>query len=384
MNSTESLNLEIKTLKEEVQQLKEVINQQNAGSESNLERQETPIMFRTIFETSKLGKKILDSDLKILHVNDAMVKLLGYDSKEDIIGTCILDYTPDDKKEDWNALQKKLWSKATPAFSLETCLLKKDNSPVWCQITAILFEDMNTTLGYTIIEDITPQYHIRKQKEQFINLLSHELQTPLTSLKAGLQLMSRIVHNDSEITDKLRKLCVSVEVNAQKMALLVADLLASTKIEQGHLTLKKTRFKFSELLERCCSHIRLAGKHHLVNKIDPDLEIFADEAKIDQVLVNLVNNAAKYAPESKDITFKMQQLPGFIRISVADQGKGIPKDKIPHLFEQYYQVNSDVNENSGMGLGLYISLEIIKRHNGEMGVESKIGKGTTFWFTIPN
>jgi PAS domain S-box-containing protein len=383
-NSIESLNLEIKGLKEEVKRLNKVINQQNADTQANLEHQETQIKFRTVFETSRLGKKILNSDLEILYVNEAMVSLLGYDSKEDIIGSSILEYATDDKKEDWKVLQEKLWTKATPSFSLETCLTKKDGTQVWCQVTSILFEDMNTTLGYTIIEDITTQYNLRKQKEQFINLASHELQTPLTSLKAGLQLMSRIVHRDSEITDQLRKLCTSVEVNAQKMTVLIADLLASTKIEQGHLKLVKTRFKFAELLDKCCTHIRLAGNYHILNRIDENLEVFADENKIDQVLVNLVNNAVKYAPDSKEIIFEMEHLPGFIKISVTDRGKGIPKEKLSHLFDQYYQVNNNDNHNSGMGLGLYISLAIIKRHNGEMGVKSEIDKGSTFWFTLPN
>lgn len=383
MTSTESLNIEIKALKEEVERLTLIIEQQGADLQGNLEHQETQNKFKTVFETSRLGKKILNSDLEILYVNEAMVKLLGYDSKQDIIGSCILKYAPDDKKEDWKVVQEKLWSKATPSFSLETCLLKKDGTQVWCQITSILFEDMNTTLEYTIIEDISTQYNLRKQKEQFINLASHELQTPLTSLKAGLQLMNRIVHKESVISEVLKKLCKSVEVNAQKMSILIADLLVSTKIEQGHLTLVKTKFKISDLLEKCCSHIRLAGDYHIINKIDPNFRIYADENKIDQVLVNLVNNAVKYAPESKNIVFEMEQLPGFIKISVSDQGKGIPKEKIPYLFEQYYQVNGNENHNSGMGLGLYISFAIIKQHKGEMGVISEVGKGSTFWFTIP-
>jgi signal transduction histidine kinase len=113
------------------------------------------------------------------------------------------------------------------------------------------------------------------------------------------------------------------------------------------------------------------------------VEVVADRNKIDQVLVNFVNNAVKYAPESKEITILLEQLPQKVKVSVIDKGQGIPEQNIPHLFNRYYQVKNEQTKVKGLGLGLYISAEIIKKHQGEIGVDSVLGKGSTFWFTLP-
>jgi PAS domain S-box-containing protein len=345
--------------------------------------EESQIRFRTIFETSKLGNKIISSDLKILQVNSAMVALLGYDQKDDIIGSRILDYVPLEFHTHWKLLQKNLWDHKMPSFSLETCLRRKDNSIIWCRVNSILFKDKDETLGYTIIEDVSLQHELKKQRENFISIASHELKTPLTSLQGCLQVMNRIIENDTIITDKLRTLSESAKRNILKLGALVSDLLDSTKISKGHLNLNISTFNISELVEKCCNHVRLEGKYNITYKGDLFLEIRADEQKIDQVLVNLVNNAVKYAPESTDIVVEVEELSDRVKISVIDYGKGISNDKIPFLFDSYYQVDNGANNIQGLGLGLYISAEIIKKHNGQIGVESEVGKGSVFWFTLP-
>jgi PAS domain S-box-containing protein len=390
MENIKSLRKEIEALKEEnahlkleVQQLKSDRNSVRLSHEERAAYEESQIRFRTIFETSQLGNKIISSDLEILQVNAAMAAMLGYDKKEDIIGSRILDYAPLEFHAHWKLLQNKLWDHKIPAFSLETCLRKKDGSIIWCQVNSILFKDQGKTLGYTIIEDISVQTELKNHRENFISIASHELKTPLTSLQAGLQIMHRIIDKDTVITDKLRKLSESSKRNLSKLAALVGDLLDSTKINNGQLNLNISNFTISELVEKCCNHIRLEGKHHITYKGNPSLKISADEQKIDQVVVNLVNNAVKYAPESEEIVIEVEELGDRVKISVIDFGKGISKDKIPFLFDSYYQVNNGANNIQGLGLGLYISAEIIKKHNGEIGVESEVGKGSTFWFTLP-
>jgi signal transduction histidine kinase len=113
------------------------------------------------------------------------------------------------------------------------------------------------------------------------------------------------------------------------------------------------------------------------------LQVYADENAIDQVIVNLVNNAVKYAPDSKKIKVFIEGNPNFVKVSVKDSGPGIPGEQLPLLFNRYYQAEAPKHRNPGLGLGLYISSEIIKQHGGEMGVESEPGKGSTFWFTLP-
>jgi PAS domain S-box-containing protein len=370
-------------LKQEVQQLKSDRNFVQASHDEQSAYEESQIRFRTIFETSQLGNKIISSDLKILQVNLAMVSMLGYDKKEEIIGTRILDYAPIEFHSHWQLLQNKLWDHKMPSFSLETCLKKKDGSIIWCQVNSILFNDQGETLGYTIIENISLQHELKKQRENFISIASHELKTPLTSLQGSLQMMHRIIDKDTVITDKLKKLSETSKRSILKLSALVGDLLDSTKISKGQLNLNISNFSISELVDKCCSHVRLEGKYHITYKGDLSLKVRADEQKIDQVLVNFVNNAVKYAPESKEIIVEVVEFSDKIKVAVIDYGEGIPEDKIPYIFNSYYQVNNAAHNIQGLGLGLYISAEIIKKHEGEIGVESEIGKGSTFWFTLP-
>jgi PAS domain S-box-containing protein len=340
-------------------------------------------IFKTIFEESRLGNKVINRDLTIIKVNMALITLLGYTDKADILGKKIIDFTPSDRKHDWKILQEKLWDNSTPSFSLETCLTKKDGTIVWCQVTSILFSEQNETLGYTIIEDVTEQHNLRMQKEQFIGVASHELKTPITSLKVIVQLMNRTLAKGGAITDKLVKFGKDSDRQVTKLIHLVDGLLSSTRLEQGQLSLNKSSFTFSNIVDGCCSHIELAGEYSLVFEGDRRMQILADEQKVEQVLVNLINNAVKYAPESKEIVVRVEQIEGFSKISVIDRGQGIPEESVSKLFERYYRV-PEFGYTPGLGLGLYISSEIVARHGGEMGVDSTVGEGSTFWFTLPD
>ncbi len=127
----------------------------------------------------------------------------------------------------------------------------------------------------------------------------------------------------------------------------------------------------------------MGGKHKLTLQGDQGLKMWADEVRIDQVVVNLVNNAVKYAPDQREIYLIVEDLGDWVKVSVKDNGPGISKDKLAHLFDRYYRVDYSGVQYSGLGLGLYISAEIIKKHNGKIGVDSEVGKGSTFWFTLP-
>jgi signal transduction histidine kinase len=168
-----------------------------------------------------------------------------------------------------------------------------------------------------------------------------------------------------------------------KISTLIEDLLNLSRMNEGQLKLDKTKFTIAHMLNQCCSHVRVAGKHELVLQGDEELEVIADEHRVDQVIVNMVNNAVKYAPNSKQIFFNVEKLGSMARISVRDTGPGIAPDKLSHLFERYYRTDASGYQNSGLGLGLYISAEIIRKHGGEIGVDSELGKGSTFWFTLP-
>jgi two-component system CheB/CheR fusion protein len=229
--------------------------------------------------------------------------------------------------------------------------------------------------------DIHELKMIQQQKDDFISIASHELRTPITTLKASLQLLNRVKDNPTShaVPDMIERANKSLD----RVNKLIEDLLNFSKFNQGQLQLNKTNFNISKLIEDCCQHIIIAGKYDIIITGDMDVEVYADASRIDQVVINFVNNAMKYAPESKEIIIHIQKKENEVMVSVTDRGKGIPSDKIPRLFDRYFRADSSGSQYSGLGIGLYICAEIIKRHEGTIGVDSKLNQGSTFWFTLP-
>ena len=173
MESAQTLVSRITALEKENNELKLAVKcEKKAKATAFLE---SKTIFKTIFESSRLGNKIINRDLTIVEANMAMITLLGFSAKDDLVGKKITDYAPVNRRSDWVILQDKLWQNTTPFFSLETCLVKADGTIIWCHVTSILFIDNGETLGYTIIEDVTEQYNLRMQKDQFISVARHEL-----------------------------------------------------------------------------------------------------------------------------------------------------------------------------------------------------------------
>jgi two-component system CheB/CheR fusion protein len=229
--------------------------------------------------------------------------------------------------------------------------------------------------------DIHELKTLQQQKDDFISIASHELKTPITSLKASLQLLDRL--KDNPTAQAVPKLIFQANKSLGKLSVLVEDLLNVSKLNQGQLSLYKTNFNIYQLINDCCQYIRVENVYSITVTGDKDLEVFADSHRIEQVMVNLLNNAMKYAPQSKEIIIHIEKADEMARISVSDRGPGIEPVKVPHLFDRYFRVDSEGMQFSGLGLGLYISSEIIKRHDGQIGVDTEIGKGSTFWFTVP-
>lgn len=237
-----------------------------------------------------------------------------------------------------------------------------------------------------LLEDAKREIKLRikaeQKKNEFINVASHELKTPLTSLSASIQLLARMSDKLSA-ADKMKSLLGKAHISVNKLSKLIDDLLNVSKIERERFKLEKTEFVIAEMLDACCDHVRTDGTHHIKLEGDLTLKVYADRFKIDQVVVNLVNNAVKYSPSSTDIIFNVEKIGSYAKVSIRDFGPGIPDDKVANLFNRYYQVDDNHNKYSGMGLGLYISEKIILRHKGRIGVDTKMGQGSIFWFTLP-
>jgi len=229
--------------------------------------------------------------------------------------------------------------------------------------------------------DIDSIKQLEQQKDDFISIASHELKTPITSLKASLQLLDKMKGKQS--VETIARLISQSRKSAQRIGALVEDLLNMSKLRHNEIKLNKKVFVMSELLNACCNPVSIMGKHAINITGDLTLKVLADESSIDQVVVNLLNNAVKYAAQSSKINFNIEKDGKMVKISISDDGPGIPRDVLPHLFNRYYRVRYAGYQASGLGLGLYICAEIIKRHGGVIDVKSELGRGSTFWFTLP-
>jgi two-component system CheB/CheR fusion protein len=175
-----------------------------------------------------------------------------------------------------------------------------------------------------------------------------------------------------------------VNRQVEKLTALVRDLVTVSKISLGQLDYDFTEFNFQEVLEDVEIYARQLSDHHKIEiKGEPNILMKADRNKIEQVLGNLVSNAIKYSNGNNTIIFEVQPIGGFLSVRVTDFGIGIPEEKQHLIFDRFYRVKSTDYTASGLGIGLYISLEIIKRHKGTLTVNSEPGKWTAFNLTIP-
>lgn len=166
---------------------------------------------------------------------------------------------------------------------------------------------------------------------------------------------------------------------------LIRDLLDTTRIAEGRLVLSKSPFDLNALIsERAEELQRITDKHSLVLRLDPVPEVIADRERIGQVLTNLLSNAIKYSPDAGDILISCCRTAGGIRVSVEDHGIGIPADAVDKVFDRFFRVHSPITQAyPGMGLGLYITAQIVQQHGGYMDVTSQLGDGSEFSFVLP-
>ncbi|MCX3264185.1 hybrid sensor histidine kinase/response regulator [Pedobacter agri] len=219
-------------------------------------------------------------------------------------------------------------------------------------------------------------------KDEFVSIASHELKTPLTSAKAYMQLLARNIDggDNSKSGQYLEK--ASMQVN--RLDELISDLLDLSKIESGKMSFTMVSLEMETILESVLETFRDGYPHYDFRLLSSAAaRITADPARIEQVLVNLLTNAIKYAPESEIIEIESELIGNSFLIRVRDFGIGISAESLDAVFNKFYRT-SEVEKNfSGLGMGLYISKEIIHQHGGQLSVESTLGKGSTFYLSLP-
>lgn len=325
-----------------------------------------------------------DMNGNILECNSSYANMLGY-KNEEIKRLKYQDFTP--KK--WHKMEenivKNIIVKKGYSGEYEKEYIKKDKVifPVALKIWLNKNEEGKNIGMWGIVRDITEQKQLDKKKDEFINIVSHELKTPLTTLKAFSQILQKHLLN---LKDEKGILYLSkINLQADKILSLVKDLLDVGKISEGKLALNLQLTNIDVLIDGVITDIQAISEKHKIIKIGKaNSNIVIDRERISQVLINLLTNAIKYSPSSDKVICKIIKNKKEIVIGIKDFGIGILKTDLKKIFDRYMQIESKEKEFlPSLGLGLYISSEIIARHNGRIWVESKSGKGSMFYFTLP-
>ena len=223
-------------------------------------------------------------------------------------------------------------------------------------------------------------------KDKFLSIVSHELKTPLTSLKGMIQLLRRQVGR-AETVAVVSVGLADMERSIRRMEVLVNDLLDSSLIETNMFVLHRKRCNLVELCRHLIDEYTAGTGPSLTFEIPGDpIEVEVDVNRISQVIINLLSNARKYSPKGSPITMTLQQAGYETMFSVRDMGVGIPEEMLPHIFDQFYRAPSVEVQNGphvGLGLGLYISRKIVERHGGHIDVQSVPNQGSTFTVVLP-
>ena len=259
------------------------------------------------------------------------------------------------------------------------------------EVYAVMIISHDITESTKQMEELRKLYESDVQKNNFIAMASHELKTPITSIKGYVQLLLNAFDKEKEKEKPLppllvRSSLISVDKQITRLTRLISELLDLTKIETGTLELKKEKFSLNQLAIETVEDILYTNTKHEISLFhDFQSYVFADKDRIGQVMINFLTNAIKYSPSSNKIVVWIHQTKNEeIAFSVKDYGIGIVKEEQEKIFERFYRAKGKEEQTyPGFGIGLFIAKEFVEKHGGEVLVESEKGKGSVFTFTLP-
>ncbi len=359
------------------------MTEHQAATETNRISEER---YRIALQSAEMGAWDLNIKTDTVIWNSQHYTILGLkpDDRE-LNGSYLLQFVhPGDAKRVKHSLDKAV--KETGVYHEEFRIIRADNGETrWVsdfgRVVAKNNNDASRIVG--VIYDITERKMLEQQREEFIGIASHELRTPITSIKAYAQVLQEMF----EQTTNTQSARLMQKLNGQvdRLTGLIRDLLDTTKISEGQLSLNLERFNLNDLITGRTEELqRISGSHHLVWKAGSPHYVTADKERIGQVLINLISNAIKYSPKGGDVIISCRSEDNGLKVSVRDNGIGIPEEMQRKVFDRFFRIRQQQIETfPGMGLGLYITAGIVHRHGGTIGVDSKEGEGSTFFFTLP-
>jgi two-component system phosphate regulon sensor histidine kinase PhoR len=340
------------------------------------------------------GLLVVNKNGRITQMNQSARQIFGL-APEDLTGGKTFDQIIKDEKV-CDILRRALEEEASGAGVAEEVTLPEPENPeqqhTFQVQSALVRNESGDSIGTAaIFNDITELKNVDKMKTAFVSTVSHELRTPLTSIKGFISTLVQDVEGFYD-TETRQEFYTIIDTECDRLRRLIDDLLNVSRIESGKaLSMNIAEFDVRPIVEKVNrtqgASTYKKSSHTLSFELDPKIpeKIQADEDKVEQIFNNLVSNALKYSPKGGNIkvTGKMMS-DELIQFGVSDQGMGIPKEHLGKMFARFHRVdNRDTREIGGTGIGLFLVKALVEMHGGKIWIESEVGKGSTFWFTLP-
>lgn len=343
---------------------------------------------RQAIDATKLGTWNYYPETGKMIWSDRCKELFGIPTDQDVDYELFLQgLHPEDRKSVVSAIKKSLHPKHREPYEVEYRVIGfQDRKIRWHRAKGeALFNarDQAERIVGTVL-DITERKFLEQQKEDFLGIASHELKTPVTSIKGNVQVLEHTLRAKGAIYEANQLEKVDRQVN--KLVSLINDLLDVTKIETGKILFSYELFDFNELVDEVVKSMQFVSVHHVLKRTQgPGKAMMSgDKNRIEQVITNLISNAIKYSPNADKVIINTSIEDSVVILSVKDFGAGLSPEHMNKIFDRFYRV-SGTNNNwaSGLGLGLYISSEIVNNHKGKIWVESVLNEGSIFFVSLP-
>jgi PAS domain S-box-containing protein len=354
--------------------------------------------FRSIFDQAPFGIAQIAADGRLFDLNPACCSMLGV-SAEQAVGAPFARFLPSESERGMTSVFEAATQNATLDVRIVTREVQRgDGTWVWLQATSAPVKRSDGTLDHLLVmlEDVTVKRaaeatamaslaaleRLNKMKSEFISVVSHEFRTAL----AGIQGFSELIRDEDLGKAEMKEFAGDINKDALRLNRMITDMLDLDRIEAGRLSLRLSNLDLNAAIVHTVERARvISSAHRIVADLDPSLPtVLADSDRMVQVLSNLLNNAVKYSPAGGEIRVVSRLEGTQVQVSVSDQGQGIPEEFIARVFERYERYEaSPASRIIGTGLGLPIARQIVEMHSGRIWVESTVGAGSTFHFTIP-
>ena len=324
-------------------------------------------------------------DGRFAFVSGAAKSILGREPTT-MMGAPFLDFIHPDDRDRVAKVAESIFN-GSAVNSFEARFIREDGSAAWMEWNALLLPEPSRLI-FAVGRDITERREIDRMKDEFISVASHELRTPVTSIKGFVELL--VDEQTGPLNQEQRRFLEAVNRNTVRLERLVNDLLDISRLDTGTISLDRAAFGLMEVVQQVIaemnSEIDAKGLEIHTKDMAPEIDIYADRSRTIQVLANLLSNAVKYSPDGSSVDIEVTSLTdgNFVQVDIRDRGPGIDDMDQEKLFRKFFRAdNSTTRSTAGTGLGLAIAKALVELQGGQIWVESQTGEGSTFSFTLP-